>query len=214
MEEESQSEDPKYWHRSQEEILKSWGELCSCYRYLHFQAFLSYKKQCLQFTIPIIILSTITGTANFAQNTFPLIIRDYVPAIIGTLNLIAAIMTTLSQFLKVNELQESHRVSSIHYGKLCRSIRLELSLPVSERKHSGSNMVDIGRSEYDRLIEQSPSIPSCILNNFEKTVEEGITTPEILKVRGIQIYDNSGEIETVEKVVAKFRGTTYGSETK
>lgn len=205
MEEESQSGEPKYWHKSQEEILKSWGELCSCYRYLHFQAFLSYKRQCLRFTIPIIIISTITGTANFAQETFPVAVREYVPAMIGTLNLIAAIMTTLSQFLKVNELQESHRVSSIHYGKLCRSIRLELSLPISERKHNGANMVDLGRAEYDRLIEQSPAIPSCILKDFEKNVEEGITTPEILRVRGITIYDNSNELEQIEKVVEKFK---------
>lgn len=205
MEEESQTGEPKYWHKSQEEILKAWGELCSCYRYLHFQAFLSYKRQCLRFTIPIIIISTITGTANFAQETFPVAIREYVPAMIGTLNLVAAIMTTLSQFLKVNELQESHRVSSIHYGKLCRSIRLDLSLPISERKHSGSNMVDLCRAEYDRLIEQSPSIPSCLLNEFEKTVEEGITTPEILKVRGITIYDNHDELAKVEKVVEKFK---------
>ena len=46
------------------------------------------------FTIPIILVSTITGTANFAQETFPPTVQPYVPSAIGGLNLITAIATT------------------------------------------------------------------------------------------------------------------------
>ena len=62
---------PKIWHPQQEKILKSWGEAAACYRYMHYQAYCSYKNQSMKFTIPLIIVSTITGTANFAQETFP-----------------------------------------------------------------------------------------------------------------------------------------------
>ena len=46
---------PKKWHPQQEKILKSWGESSSCYRYLHFQSYLKYKKMSMKFTLPIIV---------------------------------------------------------------------------------------------------------------------------------------------------------------
>ena len=38
--------------------------------------------------LPLIVMSTVAGTANFAQSTFPSSIRPYVPQIIGAINLI------------------------------------------------------------------------------------------------------------------------------
>lgn len=196
----------KSWHEQHEKILKEWGESCACYRYLHFKAYKKYKKSTMRFTLPIIIISTITGTANFAQETFPKSIRPYVPAIIGGFNLFGAILTTISQFLKVNELMESHRVSSIHYGKLARSIRLELNLPRYERTHDGNGMVDMCKTEYDRLIEQSPNIPGIILSEFDETFKTNtITKPDITNVTIIDPFDNNHEELITRDVAIKFK---------
>ena len=162
----------KIWYEEQVNILKRWGEQSSCYRYMHYRAYEKYKKSSMRFTLPIIIISTLTGTANFAQETFPESWKSFVPVGIGGMNLIAAIMTTILQFLKINELMESHRVSSVHYGKLSRSIRLQLTLPPLERSHNGSEFVDFCNQEYDRLIEQSPPVPNSILRRFEKEFPE------------------------------------------
>ncbi len=78
---------PKIWSRQQERILQKWGEAAACYRYMHNQAFLTYKKSSMRFTIPVIVLSTVTGTANFAQSSFPPSMRSSAPALIGFLNL-------------------------------------------------------------------------------------------------------------------------------
>ena len=163
----SQKKD-KNWHSQQESILKTWGEQSACYRYMHFKEYQRYKKSNMNFTLPIIILSTLTGTANMAQETFPDSWSRYVPIGIGGLNLIAAIMTTILQFLKITELMESHRVSSVHYGKLSRSIRLQLTLPRYERSHNGAEFVDFCNQEYDRLIEQSPVVNGKVIKMFEK----------------------------------------------
>ena len=159
---------PKIWHPQQEKILKSWGEAAACYRYMHYQAYCSYKKLSMKFTIPLIIVSTVTGTANFAQETFPPSIQPFVPSAIGGLNLITAIATTIMQFLKINELMEGHRVASVQYGKVSRTIRLELTLPLSERTLNGTNMIENMRTEYDRLIEQSPNVPKKMIDAFER----------------------------------------------
>jgi len=179
----------KEWYKAQENILRVWGEAAACYRFMNYRAFLMYKKSSMRFTLPVIILSTITGTANFAQEQFPESIRPMVPSIIGGMNLIAGLIATIMQFLKINELMESHRVASQSYGKLSRTIRLELALPLSERSMDGRDMVDLMRAEYDRLIEQSPPIPTPILDEFEKEFKNSkIFKPEIMHIQPIEPY--------------------------
>jgi hypothetical protein len=210
----STSSGPKYWHPQHEQILKGWGESAACYRYLHYKAYVLYKMLSMRFTLPIIVLSTITGTANFAQDSFPVSLQAYVPAGIGALNLVAGIMATIQQFLNVNELMESHRVSYIHYGKLARTIRLELTLPITERGHDGNSMVSICRTEYDRLIEQSPPVPPSVIKRFDKTFPEDnspsgkkneFNRPEIMTIKAIQLYDNERELNVTRNVMEHFK---------
>ena len=193
---------PKIWHPQQEKILKAWGEAAACYRYMHYQAYCSYKNQSMKFTIPLIIVSTVTGTANFAQETFPPSIQPFVPSAIGGLNLITAIATTIMQFLKINELMEGHRVASIQYGKISRTIRLELTLPLIERTQDGTNMIENMRAEYDRLIEQSPNVPKKILDNFEKEFpdEQDFFKPEIMHIQPINPFKAIQENAVITKL--------------
>jgi hypothetical protein len=179
---------------------------------MHYTAYTKFKSMNMRMTLPIIVISTVTGTANFAQETFPLSWQEYVPAAIGAFNLFAAILTTIMQFLKVSELMESHRVSSVHYGKLSRSIRLELTLPRTERAHDGSPFVDIMRGEYDRLIEQSPPVPAGVVRLFERKFPEkrdvpdsAFSRPEIMFVRPIELFDTQLEKKKTEGVISAFR---------
>tara|TARA_B100000287_G_scaffold369530_1_gene366442 strand:+ start:2618 stop:3508 length:891 start_codon:yes stop_codon:yes gene_type:complete len=193
---------PKIWHPQQEKILKAWGEAAACYRYMHYQAYCSYKNLSMKFTIPLIIVSTVTGTANFAQETFPPSVQPYVPSAIGGLNLITAIATTIMQFLKINELMEGHRVASVQYGKVSRTIRLELTLPLSERTQNGTNMIENMRTEYDRLIEQSPNVPKQTLEAFEREFpdDNAFFKPEIMHIQPIQPFKAIEENKVITKL--------------
>lgn len=186
----------KNWHPQEEQILKEWGEIAGCFRYMHFSSFRHYKFLNMSFTLPIIVISTVTGTANFSQEVFPESWQFYVPLAIGGLNLIAAIATTVQQFLKISELMEGHRVSSINYGKFSRNIRLELALPADKRSHNGREMVSICRTEYDRLIEQSPNVPGFIIDEFANKFQT-VHHPEIIEVREIETYKDT------ESIIAK-----------
>jgi hypothetical protein len=200
---------PKIWHPQQEKILKSWGEAAACYRYMHYQAYCSYKKMSMKFTIPLIIVSTVTGTANFAQETFPPTVQPYVPSAIGGLNLITAIATTIMQFLKINELMEGHRVASVQYGKLSRTIRLELTLPLSERTQDGTTMVENCRNEYDRLIEQSPNVPKQTIDDFEREFPDDnqFFKPEIMHIQPIMPFKAIAENTVMTKLKDAIGGT-------
>ena len=175
------------WNEQHESILRQWGEASGCYRYMHHRAFLMYKKLSMRFTLPVIVLSTLTGTANFAQEQFPESVRGMVPSVIGGLNLIAGLVATIMQFLKINELMENHKAAALSYGLLSRNIRLTLSLAREERNQDGLDFVNNCKTEYDRLIEQSPTVPAVILVEFEKEypLDNIFTKPEILDVRAI-----------------------------
>ena len=193
---------PKIWHPQQEKILKAWGEAAACYRYMHYQAYCSFKNLSMKFTIPLIIVSTVTGTANFAQETFPPSVQPFVPSAIGGLNLITAIATTIMQFLKINELMEGHRVASVQYGKISRTIRLELTLPLSERTLNGTNMIENMRAEYDRLIEQSPNVPKKMIDAFEREFpdDNAFFKPEIMHIQPIIPFKAIQENKVITKL--------------
>lgn len=189
-----------YWHKQQEVVLKKWAETASSYRYLHDRSFQKYTSQNMWFAIPVIILSTITGTANFAQASFPDSAKDIAPAIIGTLNLTAGLITTIAQFLRVSELLEGHRVASVAYGKFSRNITVELSLPVEERTRGGTEFLNNCRSELDKLIEQSPNIPMNILKKFEKKFKDKeFMRPDILEISAVEIYIPDDEEQRKER---------------
>lgn len=196
------------WNDYHENVLRQWGEASACYRYMHHRAFLQFKRLSLRFNLPVIVLSTITGTANFAQSTLPPSIQPAAPSIIGGLNLIAGLIATIMQFLKVNELMENHRTAALGHGSLSRNIRLQLSLPREERKKEGLKFVEECKATYDSLLEQSPPIPKKILVNFDKEYPiEGIfTKPEILTVRPIPPLKLP---KTVEPIVAITKDTPF-----
>ena len=190
------------WNDQHENILRQWGEACACYRFMHHRSFMMYKDLSMKFTLPVIVLSTITGTANFAQSTLPVSIQPAAPSIIGGLNLVAGLIATVMQFLKINELMENHRTAALSHGLLSRNIRLMLAIPRDERKKDGLKFVEDCKAEYDRLIEQSPPIPSKIMIEFDKEypLENVFTKPEILTVRSIPILKLPKTIETVEAI--------------
>lgn len=203
------------WSPQQEQILKTWGEASACYRYMHNHAYLIYKKQNMQFSLPVIVLSTITGTANFAQSSLPETMKSAAPAIIGGLNLIAGIIATIMQFLKISEMMEGNRVASLQYGKLSRMIRLELTLPLEERSCDGSTMIDTCRAEYDKLIEQSPPIPYFVIQAFEKQFpdDNGFFKPEIMHIQPIDMFISEDEMTSeLKKDLSAIRGGSDGSD--
>ena len=69
------------WSEEIEELLSEWAEISMCYSYLHNYSTRKYKKKYHHLQIPIIVLSTLTGTANFATDSYvPKDFHDQIPA--------------------------------------------------------------------------------------------------------------------------------------
>ena len=61
----------KIWLDSEVQLLKKWGEISASYRLLHDRAFREYQIKSYGLTIPVIIMSTLSGTASFSISSFP-----------------------------------------------------------------------------------------------------------------------------------------------
>ncbi len=157
------------WTREQEELMAGWADIAACYRWMHDRYEKLMTKNNLYITIPVIVLSTVSGSANFMMNG--LLGNDssqkYAQIGIGVLSMFTGILTTMGNFFRFAQNSESNRVASISWGKLQRQIAVELALHPKERIDS-RDFLKITRAELDRLIEQSPPIPDAIIAAFEK----------------------------------------------
>ena len=160
------------WTKEQEELLASWSERAAGYRWLHSRSEKLYRCRNYTFTIPVIILSTLTGTANFAMDSFvPESHKQMAMACVGGVNIFAGILSTLQNFLRYAELMESHRVCEVSWSKLSRDIAVELTLEPKMRKPA-FDFLNVCRAEYDRLIEQSPPIDDDIIKKYKCEFDE------------------------------------------
>jgi len=195
------------WTLEQEELLAEWAEKAACYRWLHHHSEKRYRCRNFGFTIPVIILSTLTGTANFAMDSFvPQDHKKMAMGIVGGFNIFAGIMSTLQNFLRYAELMEGHRSSSVSWSKFSRNIAVELALDEKRRKPAG-DFLKICRAEFDRLIEQSPSIDDKIILSFDRKFKDNdIIRPEICNgLKKCKIYKPSKE-EKLTSILANAGG--------
>ena len=168
------------WTPDHENILVEWADKAMCYRWLHTRANTMYSSLNTWYTIPVIIISTLTGTANFAQDRVPNNYQGFFVMLVGTFNILAGIITTIQQFLKITQLNESHRVSSIAWDKFYRNIKIELAKHPNERIHV-AQMIKMSKEEYDRLMETSPNIPENIVALFKTSFENSENYKDIIK---------------------------------
>ena len=173
------SEEPKKpvkWSYDNEEIIAVWADQGKCLAWMYHRTHKYYANLNAWYTIPAIIFSTISGTASFAQASLPVEYQVYAPMLIGTINIVIGILTTIQQYLKIGELKESNKILAVAWDKFARNIAIELAKAPDERLDAG-HFLKFSRQEFDRLMESGNAIPSHILRKF-KTRFRGKTPEE------------------------------------
>ena len=199
------------WSKEDELILKDWADKAVCYKWLHTKSYKKYSAKYARFTIPVIIISTLTGTANFAQDRVPEEYKSFAVMTVGALNIIAGIITTISQYFKLSELTESHRVAYISWDKFYRNLKVELA----KKPELRTNVIQVmkyAKDEFDRLMDTSPDIPTEIITTFTGTFKDNkvlISAQDIVSLIEMQTGDSVIKSEIIEKINEK-----YNTETK
>lgn len=150
--------------------MSQWADVASCYRWLHDRAEKKYTRLSMSINIPVIVLSTLTGAANFAIGSFipsdDVSLKNYVSAGLGAVSIATGIITTLGNFFQYAQKSEANRVASIAWGKFQRLVSVELAINPDDRLDA-MDFLKICRQDLDRLIEQSPPISDDIIKMFE-----------------------------------------------
>ena len=191
------------WSPENEMIMVEWCDVAQCYKWLNAESHARYSYMHAWFTIPAIVLSTISGTASFAQTSLPTAYQVYSPMAIGAINIFIGILTTVQQYLKISELNEAHRVSAISWDKFARNIRIELAKKPDERMDAG-HFLKLNRQEFDRLMETSPMVDAKVISKFNTTFLGKEGTPERRRFEALKKPDICNTITSADEVRHKW----------
>jgi len=161
------------WKPEQEDILKKWADKALCYKTMHTKSIKKYWCLNAWFNIPVIILSTLTGTGNFAQGSFNPSYASTLILLIGAANLFSAILGTVSQYINVAGTLEGHRFANISWDKYARGIQVELGKVRSDRVKDPVMYIKKCQEEFDRLTEISPHFSNDVIEWFTKLINTG-----------------------------------------
>lgn len=177
--------------------MAKWADIAGGYRWLHDRAERRFTRGNGCITIPVIILSTVTGTANFALSSVIspdyIVVLSYAQLIIGSISIFVGILTTLGNFLRFAQNSEAHRVAGIAWGKLHRQITVEIAIHPDDREDS-MEFLQFCRENMDSLVEQSPPIPDGVIRLFDREFSDisGLERPDICHgLEHTPIYDST-----------------------
>jgi hypothetical protein len=190
MNKEDTPENATLWTREQEELLKDWCDIANCFRWMHEESSLKYRKLNNKIALPVIVLSTLTGTANFAMKSFvPESSQQYALAVVGAINIFCGVLTTVQTYFKYAELTEGHMSASKMWSKFQRTVGIELAIDRTKRRHP-NQFLKYCIDEYNKLKETSPAIPKSIAMEFKTKFKH------VKNVYKPDVYDNIGNTLT------------------
>lgn len=174
------------WDDTQKKFIKQMIDRGKCYVSLYDSSFRLYKTLWLVYMIPVLAITTFSGVANLGQLGFlsdseqANQARIIYPIVLGILNIVAAIMTSLMQFFKIAEQKEAHRRAGKDWVQFVTDMEIiffsQFSIELRNKKFN--KMI----SKYKILLEKSPSIPKLFLNRlgtkYGNTTE--LVLPEIV----------------------------------
>jgi hypothetical protein len=194
------------YNKHLEHLISSEAEKSLVLYWLHDRSEKRYSRLSTCITLPVIILSTLAGTASVGQDLLfgP---GEAAPILIGLVSIGVGILNTVSSYFGWAKRSEGHRISSINYSKLHRWISIELALPRDQRVPAKHFLKEI-RGQIDRLNETSPPIPPLIITAFQtemKDIKDDVSKPEVCnEIHAVSVYpEDEEEVDTVREINEK-----------
>jgi len=185
------------WSSQLEDILAQEGERCRGLAWLHIRAESLTSKYNTFVQVPVIVLSTLAGTASVGSAT--LFGSGPISSIaIGLVSISVGILNTLGSFFAFAKRTESHRIAHLNYSKLSSKISIELSLPRDERMLAEPFLENI-RETMERMAETTPMCPEDIIKDFNEKFKDcdGVALPvETNGLHKISIFRGRTHVET------------------
>ncbi len=134
------------------------------------------RRRSLLLGVPVVVLTTIVGTSVFASlqdADVPTSVR----VIVGSISILAAVISSLQTFLRYGARSEGHRVAAIRYETLRRDMAKVLALP-REAKTEPVWEMDSVRQRMDRYAKESPTIGERYWAKLERQFHQSKVAPD------------------------------------
>lgn len=159
------------WTILLEEYFSSSGEKANCLAWLHKQAESLYSNRKNWIELPVIVGSAVIGFLNAGSSSmFDNPMTSSVALGVGSLAV--GVLQTINTYFAWSRRAEGHRIASIQYAKLYRFLKIEMSLPRSQRMLPNDLLKKV-KDDYDRLAEVSPLVPDLVIQDFKKRFSGG-----------------------------------------
>lgn len=168
------------WQEKLERHFCDTGEKAHSLSWLHKQSEARYSRLKNFTDLPVIVLGVLNGATSIGSNT---LFNDPKMASVGVgaIALLTAILSTVSSFFGWARRAEAHRIASLQYAKLYRTLSLQMSLPRHERM-SPSDLLKFTKEAYDRMAETAPLVPPEVIADYRRKFAipkyDAITKPE------------------------------------
>ena len=150
------------WRKEEVEFLRTLEQTCLSLSKDYHKVFFMLKSSQARLRIPCIVIGSFTGVASFGTSTFPQHYQSLVAIIVGLVNIVIAILSTLETFFKISENIELTASASTQLRKLANDIDKELSIDETVRETSGVNYLRECYTRYQQILSSAP-----ILQHFK-----------------------------------------------
>jgi hypothetical protein len=185
-----------HWSREKEDMLKTYAEESECLFITYTKDYKKYRLRGYVFTIPAIIISTVTGLLSFDKNFNS---SENGSFVIGGFNILVAVMATIYKVLKYAEFESQFNFLSNEHLKLHSEIQAML-VKKPEERDSANEFIRKIESKRLELINNPPILTDNTRNFFlKKYKNSNINIPLLLrKINPIKIYgrDDTTPIST------------------
>jgi len=180
------------WTKKLEEHFAATGERAHCLSWGHKRAEELYSTRRTYIDLPVIILSSVTGFCSVGQGIIFEGQDKLSSILLGVISLFVGVLNTTGSYFGWAKRTEAHRISAIHYARLYRSVKIELSLPREERM-TPTEFLKYCKDQYERLAEISPILPPVIVDDFKKKFNkyvDSVSFPEEMNgLDPIEVFD-------------------------
>lgn len=158
------------WSNQLEDIISAEAERCRGNAWLHQRSEIIQARNNNLIAIPVIVLSTLTGTASIGSESL-FNGSQYAGVGIGAVSILVGILQTLSSYFQFSRKAEAHHQAYLQYSKLFSWICVEMGLPRHERQGPEAILTQL-RDQMSRLAETTPAPSMEIINLFNKTFKD------------------------------------------
>tara|TARA_B100000029_G_scaffold361932_1_gene354931 strand:+ start:93 stop:686 length:594 start_codon:yes stop_codon:yes gene_type:complete len=136
---------------------------------LHRKSYYRYKKLTHCFSLPIIVLSALSGSLQFLSKGVDKELEQRIVTCTASLSILTAVISSVSSYLKLGEQMSRHEAAANQWLLFYSELQYTLSL-AREKRCPAEEFLNQVKTTTDRLFEISPICSASMIARLKKKI--------------------------------------------